>query len=138
MTMQTVNSIFMENISIKIESSCSCATKCEPDFVYNGYKRKVEDAMQTKSRKSALGGEEDDILSLDTVFGIKYSLFLKEGRYTVSIDGGENGYCCLPDVARSFSRAKEILELLAKNEVSPINAAEVAEELLARDPSLLI
>lgn len=94
--------------------------------------------MQTKSRKSALGGEEDAILSLDTVFGIKYSLFLKEGRYTVSIDGGENGYCCLPDVARSFSRAKEILELLAKNEVSPINAAEVAEELLARDPSLLI
>lgn len=94
--------------------------------------------MQTKSRKSALGGEEDAILSLDTVFGIKYSLFLKEGRYTVSIDGGENGCCLLPDVARSFSRAKEILELLAKNEVSPINAAEVAEELLARDPSLLI
>ena len=138
MLTEAVISIFMENFSIKIESPHHSATKYELDFVYNGYKSKVEDAMQTKIRKGALGGEGDAVLSLDAPCGTKYSLFLKEGRYTVSIDGGENGFCRLPDVARSFSRAAEILELLAKNEVSPINAAEVAEELLAHDPSLLI
>ncbi len=93
--------------------------------------------MQTKTEKGALE-QEHVIFHTDCACGIQYSLIRGEVGYTVFIDGGERGFCRLPDVARSFTHAVRVVMLLAENAVSPINAADVVEELLARDPSLFV
>ena len=63
-------------------------------------------------------------------------LLVREGEcYSLVIQGaGES--CLLSDVGRNEGRARTVLALFADGAVPPCTAGEVAEELLARDPSV--
>ncbi|MBQ8174664.1 MAG: hypothetical protein IJ009_04605 [Clostridia bacterium] len=58
--------------------------------------------------------------------------------YTVTVRGEDGESCRLPDVARRRESAEYLFSLFVGNELSANNAAEVVEELLAREPSLFV
>lgn len=62
----------------------------------------------------------------------------KETVYSLSVRSASGEMCLLTDVARRAESADRLFELFLREGVSPINAAEVAEELLAREPSLFV
>ena len=67
--------------------------------------------------------------------GVAYRLVHREGLYAMLIRGVNGELCHLPDIARTEERAISLGRLLSEADVSPINADEVVEDLLARDPS---
>ena len=65
----------------------------------------------------------------------RYLLLREEECFSLVIEGGGET-CRLSDIGREETRARAVLALFAEGAVPPHTAREVAEELLARDPSL--
>lgn len=99
-----------------------------------------------KAEKKKAGREENERVCacrrrVEGVGIIEYLVLREEGAsrtsfvepgshfYTLIIRG-ENGECCLRDVSRSRSAAVEFCLRFAREEVLPVNAEEVLEELL--------
>ena len=63
-------------------------------------------------------------------------LLVREGEcYSLVIQAADES-CRLPDIGRDEAHARTVLALFADGAVPPCTAGEVAEELLARDPSV--
>ena len=70
--------------------------------------------------------------------GVLYRLLNHEGRYAIRIRGVYGEIFHLPDIACTKERAIFLGKLFLEADVSPVNADEVIEELLAREPSLFL
>ena len=91
--------------------------------------------MQTCAKKDK---EKKAVWEARSPYGFRYRLVREGDGYALLIAGADGERCCLSGIAHSEKGALALAHLFAEGEVSPVNAAEVAEELLARDPSYFL
>ena len=74
--------------------------------------------------------------------GTEYILLHEMGEdeqiYSLLIKAKDGESRCFSDIARCFESARHLFCMFLREEVSVINADEVFEELLAREPSLFV